>query len=122
LHLKTAMSAIRAYERPLGERPIAGLREIPDVTIHGITDLAGLDQRAPTAAFALEDYTPHQTADRLVGESIFVWDGNYGALAVTEPSEDSLRPPVGTCPKGGRRSNGAIGPGKYVCRKAPAGG
>ncbi len=40
LHLKTAMSAIRAYERPLGEWLIAGLREIPDVTVY-ITAIYG---------------------------------------------------------------------------------
>jgi selenocysteine lyase/cysteine desulfurase len=32
LHLKTAMSAIRAYERPLAERLISGLMAIPGVT------------------------------------------------------------------------------------------
>jgi cysteine desulfurase family protein (TIGR01976 family) len=84
LHLKTAMSAIRAYERPLAERLIAGLRDIPGVTIYGITDLAHFDQRAPTAAFTLDGYTPRQVAERLGQEGIFVWDGNYYALAVTE--------------------------------------
>ncbi len=68
------MAAIRAYERPLAERLIAGLREIPGVTIHGITDLAGLDQRAPAAAFTLEGYTPRQVAERLGGEGILVRD------------------------------------------------
>jgi selenocysteine lyase/cysteine desulfurase len=67
LHLKTAMSAIRAYERPLAERLISGLMAIPGVV-----------------AFTLEGYTPRQVAERLGGEGIFVWDGNYYALAVTE--------------------------------------
>ena len=35
-------------------------------------------------AFTLEGYTPRQVAERLGGEGIFVWDGNYYALAVTE--------------------------------------
>lgn len=51
LHLKTAMAAIRANERPLVERLIAGLMEIPDVTVYGITNPARFDQRAPTVAF-----------------------------------------------------------------------
>jgi selenocysteine lyase/cysteine desulfurase len=42
--------------------------------IHGITDLAGLDQRAPAAAFTQEGYTPRQVAERLGGEGIFVRD------------------------------------------------
>jgi selenocysteine lyase/cysteine desulfurase len=37
------MSAIRAYERPLVGRMIAGLEEIPGVTLYGITDPARFD-------------------------------------------------------------------------------
>jgi selenocysteine lyase/cysteine desulfurase len=84
LHLKTAMTAIRAYERPLAERLISGLMAIPGVTVYGITEPARFDQRAPTVAFTLDGYTPRQVAERLGGEGIFVWDGNYYALAVTE--------------------------------------
>jgi hypothetical protein len=84
LQLKTAMAATRAYERPLAERLISGLQAIPDVTIYGITDPAYFDQRAPTVAFTLKGYTPRQVAERLGEEGIFVWDGNYYALAVTE--------------------------------------
>jgi selenocysteine lyase/cysteine desulfurase len=84
LHLKTAMAAVRAYERPLVGRMIEGLKEIPGVTLYGITDPAGFDRRAPTFAFTLEGYTPRQVAERLGWEGIFVWDGNYYALAVTE--------------------------------------
>jgi cysteine desulfurase family protein (TIGR01976 family) len=84
LHLKTAMAAIRAYERPLAERLVRGLGAIPGVTVYGITDPARFDQRAPTVAFRLGGYTPRQVAERLGEEGIFVWDGNYYALAVTE--------------------------------------
>jgi cysteine desulfurase family protein (TIGR01976 family) len=84
LHLKTAMAAIRAYERPLAERLIWGLMAISGVTIYGITDPACFDQRVPTVAFTLEEYTPREVAERLGEEGIFVWDGNYYALAVTE--------------------------------------
>jgi len=84
LHLKTAMAAIRAYERPLAERLIQGLQAIPGVTIYGITHPARFDRRAPTAAFTLEGYTPRQVAERLGQEGIFVWDLRYYALAVTE--------------------------------------
>jgi len=58
--------------------------EIPNVTVYGITDPACFTQRAPTVAFTLEGYTPRQVAERLVQAGIFVWDGNYYALAVTE--------------------------------------
>jgi len=84
LHLKTAMAAIRAYERPLAERLVSGLASIPGVTLYGITDPACFDQRVPTVSFTLNGYTPRQVAERLGQEGIFVWDGNYYALAVTE--------------------------------------
>ena len=84
LHLKTAMAAICAYERPLAERLVSGLASIPGTTVYGITDPACFDQRVPTVAFTLEGYTPRQVAERLGQAGIFVWDGNYYALAVTE--------------------------------------
>lgn len=54
------------------------------MTVYGITDPARFDQRAPTVAFTLEGYTPRQVAEHLGQAGIFVWDGNYYALAVTE--------------------------------------
>jgi cysteine desulfurase family protein (TIGR01976 family) len=84
LHLKAAMVAIRAYERPLVGKLIAGLQAIPGVTLYGITDPARYDRRAPTVAFTLQGTTPRQVAERLGQAGIFVWDGNYYALAVTE--------------------------------------
>jgi len=68
----------------LAERLIRGLTEIPGVALYGITDPACFDQRAPTVAFTLEGYTPRQVAERLGQAGIFVWDGNYYGLAVTE--------------------------------------
>jgi selenocysteine lyase/cysteine desulfurase len=82
--LKTAMSAVRAYERPLVGKLIKGLQAIPGVILYGIVDPAHFDRRAPTVAFTLQGYTPRQVAERLGQAGIFVWDGNYYALAVTE--------------------------------------
>jgi cysteine desulfurase family protein (TIGR01976 family) len=84
LQLKTAMAAIRAYERPLVGKLINGLQAIPGVTLYGIADPARFDRRAPTVAFTLQSCTPRQVAERLGQAGIFVWDGNYYALAVTE--------------------------------------
>ena len=82
--LKAAMAAIQAYERELCERFVAGLDEIPGLRIYGITDPARFDERAPTVSFTLEGLTPNQVARRLDEANIFVWDGNFYALAVTE--------------------------------------
>jgi selenocysteine lyase/cysteine desulfurase len=84
LQLKAAMAAVRAYERPLVGKLIAGLQAIPGVTLYGIADPARFDRRAPTVAFTLQGYTPRQVAERLGKAGIFVWDGNYYVLAVTE--------------------------------------
>lgn len=87
LRLKTAMAAIQAHERDLFARLLRGLREVPAVKIYGITDLARLDDRTPTVAFTLDGATPRQIAERLARENVFVWDGNYYALALMERLE-----------------------------------
>jgi len=38
----------------------------------------------PTFSFNLKGWRPRQLAERLAQEEIYVWDGNYYALAVTE--------------------------------------
>lgn len=84
LHLKTALAATQAYERELGWRLIRGLQGIPGVRILGITDPALADWRVPTVSFVMEGMPPSGVARRLAEEGIFVWDGNFYALAVTE--------------------------------------
>lgn len=82
--LKMGMAAIRAYERDLFQRLVAGLGQIPGLRIYGITDPARFDRRVPTVSFTLAGLTPNQVARRLDEANIFVWDGNFYALAVTE--------------------------------------
>ena len=84
LDLKTGMSAIRTYETGLCQRLIAGLQKIPGLRIYGITDPEKLDRRVPTVSFTLEGISPREIALRLAEANIFVWNGNFYALAVTE--------------------------------------
>ena len=84
LDLKTGMASIRAYETDLGHRLMTGLQEIPGLRIYGITDPARLGQRVPTLSFTLEGISPREIARRLAEANIFVWNGNFYALAVTE--------------------------------------
>jgi len=78
------MAAIQAYERPLFEHFVAGLLAIPGLSFYGIRDFDRFDRRTPTAAFRLAGHTPRQVAEHLARRGIYVWDGNFYALAVTE--------------------------------------
>jgi cysteine desulfurase family protein (TIGR01976 family) len=84
LRLKQAMAAIRAYEYEISRVLLDVLEEMPGVTIYGLTDRRRLEQRVPTVAFRLKGWHPRKLAERLGQEGIYVWDGNYYALAVTE--------------------------------------
>jgi cysteine desulfurase family protein (TIGR01976 family) len=84
LKLKQAMSAIREYEKELSQALLDVLEETPGVTIHGITDRRRLAERVPTVSFTLKGHHPRQVAEALGKAGIYVWDGNYYALAVTE--------------------------------------
>ena len=63
---------------------LAGLGEMPDVRIWGITDPARMDHRVPTVAITHRRFTPRQMAERLGRQGFFVWHGNYYALPLTE--------------------------------------
>lgn len=84
LELKKAMAAIRAYEYEISRAMISILKGIPGVRIYGPDDVRELEKRVPTFAFTMEGYSPRQIAEILAEENIYVWDGNYYALAVTE--------------------------------------
>ena len=84
LALKQAMAAIRAYERPLFEHFVAGLLAIPGLSFYGISDPTRFGERTPTAAFRLAGRSPDEVAKRLARRGVYVWSGNFYALAVTE--------------------------------------
>ena len=82
LHLKTAIAAIKEYERGIFTRLMVGLRDIPGIHIYGITDLNRFAYRTPTVAFTIDGKTPREIAEYLGRNHIYVWDGNYYALAL----------------------------------------
>ena len=84
LHAHCGMAAMMAYERQISERLITGLSQISGLRIWGITDLKRLDRRVPTVSFTLEGWRPRGAAEKLAEQNIFVWDGNYYALAIME--------------------------------------
>jgi cysteine desulfurase family protein (TIGR01976 family) len=84
LLLKQAMTAIRTYEYEISRAVLDVLEETPGVTIYGLRDADRLEDRVPTFAFNLEGRHPRWVAEQLGKQGIYVWDGNYYALAVTE--------------------------------------
>ncbi len=82
--LLEAFTAIGQHERALAERLLSGLREIPGLTIYGITDPAQLAHRVPTVSITHDKRSPDAIAQYLADRGIFVWSGNYYALPWTE--------------------------------------
>jgi cysteine desulfurase family protein (TIGR01976 family) len=82
--LKQAMGIIAAYERPLFTYLLGELKKISGIKIYGILDEDAFDDRCPTLAFTREGHSPADIATKLGDAGIFVWHGNYYALAVTE--------------------------------------
>lgn len=82
--LLAALFAINRYERELAERLVRGLQQIRAVHIYGIRDFARFDQRTPTIAIRIGNIPPREIAQKLGDRGIFVWDGNYYALTLSE--------------------------------------
>ena len=82
--LRAAYDAIASHEYALLDRLITGLQSIGGVRIHGITDSSRMMERLPTVSFTHERHDPAKIAARLGEQGIFVWDGNYYAVEVTE--------------------------------------
>ena len=79
-----AMRAIGRYERCLSAELIRGLEAIPGVEIYGIADEARLGWRTPTFGIRVAGQSPRRVAEALGDRGIFVWDGNFYALNVTQ--------------------------------------
>jgi cysteine desulfurase family protein (TIGR01976 family) len=84
LELKKAMTAIHAYEFELSRALLSTLESIPGLQLYGLTDPRRLDERVATFSFRLKDIPPRVVAEKLANENVYVWDGNYYALNVTE--------------------------------------
>jgi cysteine desulfurase family protein (TIGR01976 family) len=86
--IETAYAITHEHERALMERMIAGLQQIPNLKIYGITDPTRFHQRCATLAIRIEDGNPEhgplQLANTLGERGFFTWDGNYYAINLTE--------------------------------------
>ena len=82
--LVEAMKLIGAHEADLGRALLGTLAEVPGVRVYGLADPDRLDERVPTVAFNLDGRHPAEVAAALGRAGVYVWDGNYYALSVTE--------------------------------------
>jgi len=84
LELKKGMAAIHAYELELGHALLSALDSIPGLHIYGLTDENRMPDRVATFSFRIKDMHPRAVAEKLAQDGIYVWDGNYYALNVSE--------------------------------------
>ena len=82
--LESAFRLIREHETALATRFLAGVAELPGVTVFGIADAAGVDDRVATFAIEVAGSRPREVAERLAERGIYVWDGDYYAVGVME--------------------------------------
>jgi selenocysteine lyase/cysteine desulfurase len=78
------MPLIAEWERPMALRMLEGLTATAGVRVFGIADPARIAERCPTIACRIGELAPLEAARRLGEQGIFVWDGNYFAISVTE--------------------------------------
>jgi len=82
--LKQGMAVMRAHEFELSRLMLEGFAEVPRLRVYGNADPRKVEQRVPTLAINIEGIHPRKLAEMLAEDGIFVWDGNYYALSVTE--------------------------------------
>lgn len=82
--LQIAYQAIAVYEDRLCLRLLDGLASIEGLQVYGITDISQLEKRVPTVSVTHPKLSASQLAFELGERGIFVWDGNYYALELTE--------------------------------------
>ena len=71
--------AMKAHDRALVERLIAGLDEFPGIRVLGLTDPVAFDRRVPIVSFVTERASPDDIARFLAENGVYVWSGhNYG--------------------------------------------
>lgn len=82
--LAAAWQVVGVYEQQLIDQLISGLQLINGVRIYGITNRFDWDKRVATVSIRKEGTTPEALAKALAAENIFVWNGNFYALALSE--------------------------------------
>jgi cysteine desulfurase family protein (TIGR01976 family) len=79
-----AFEAVVAYESELSRRFLEGVSELNGVDVYGLTRPDETRERTPTFALSFSNLAPRRAATELGARGIYVWDGNYYALALME--------------------------------------
>ena len=82
--LRAAWPVVTAYEQTLIEKLIGSLQVIPGVRIYGITSPFDYNKRVATVSIRKEGTTPEQLAMALAAQNIFVTNGNFYAVSISE--------------------------------------
>lgn len=92
--IASAFRASVAYENPLAQRLIDGLKGVAGLTIQGITDPARIAERVPTISFTVDGISPETIVRQMNEEGIFVWSGHNYAWEVVHqlgiPAEEGV--------------------------------
>jgi len=81
--LVSALELTVDYERDLTAHLLDTLTKLPEVHVFGLTEASDLGRRVPTVSIRIQDIAPRHAAEMLASQGIYVWDGNFYALAVT---------------------------------------
>lgn len=82
--LRAAWAVVQEHEHTLIDKLIGGLKMVPRVRIYGPTDPLEYRRRVATVSIRKSGTTPQQLAEALAAQNIFVWDGNFYAVGLTE--------------------------------------
>lgn len=85
--LQAAYASFSAHETDLTRQLISGIQQIPGTKIHGITNPNQSAERVPTVSFTHESISPHEFAEKLAAENIYIWSGHNYAYEVVRHLE-----------------------------------
>jgi selenocysteine lyase/cysteine desulfurase len=82
--LRAAMCAIQEYEQGLSLHFLEHMHAIDGLRLYGISDRARAEERVPTFAITIDDWTPQRLAGGLGERGFATWAGHYYALSLVE--------------------------------------
>ena len=80
--IAAAYAAMEDHEAALTRQLMAGLKEIPEIEVFGVSNPNEIGRRVPTVAIRHARRNPHEIAAALAEQGIFLWSGHNYALEV----------------------------------------